>query len=127
MSALTLEDIVALSQEHPDLSLNTIQKFISLVSRLKNNILLAQPSSILNESDPADVLPPTIVTFLQTSCSISEDCVTSCWQVLKSTIWLNMKTEEDSLSTIFDDFAKHGHSRGLCASFLYINGVINLL
>lgn len=121
MSSLTLGDVMALSQQHPNLSLSTIQRFISLVSRLKDDILLAQPSSeSVDESDPPDVLPPTIMTFLQTSCSISEDCVNSCWQVLKSTVWLHMKTEEDGM---LDDFAKHGHSYGLCASLPYVIGV----
>lgn len=123
MSSLTLVDVMALSQQYPNLSLDTVQRFILLVSRLKNDILLAQPSSV-DESDPPDVLPPTIMTFLQNSCSISEECVNSCWQMLKSTVWLRMKGEEpEDGHGVLEDFAKHGHSRGLCTSLLYIIGV----
>ncbi|KAF8220162.1 hypothetical protein L208DRAFT_1163067, partial [Tricholoma matsutake] len=60
--------------------------FISLASRLKDDILLAQPLSIV-VSDHPDVLPPTIIAFLQASCSISEDCINSCWEALKLTVW----------------------------------------
>ena len=118
MSSLTLVDVMALSQQHPNLSLDTVQRFISLVSRLKNDILLMQPSSV-DDSDPPDVLPPTIMTFLQASCSISEECVKNCWKMLKSTVWLHTKAQgrEDG---VFEDFAKHGHSRGLCVSLLYV-------
>jgi hypothetical protein len=113
MSSLKLEDVMVLSQQYPNLSFNTIQQFISLASRLKDDILLAQPSSIV-VSDPPDVLPLTIVAFLQASCSIPEDCINSCWEALKSTVWLHVNSEEDN--AILDDFVKHGHSRGLCAS-----------
>jgi hypothetical protein len=116
MSSLKLEDVVVLSQRYPDLSFNTVQQFISLASRLKDDILLAQQSSIV-VSDPPDVLPPTIIAFLQMSCSISEDCVNSYWEALKSTRWLHVMSEEDN--AILDDFAKHGHSCGLCALHHY--------
>ncbi|KAF8225954.1 hypothetical protein L208DRAFT_1503394, partial [Tricholoma matsutake] len=107
MSSLKLEDVMVLSQQYPNLSFNTIQRFISLALRLKDDILLAQPLSIV-VSDHPDVLPPTIVTFLQASCSISEDSINSCWEALKSTVWLHVNSEEDN--AILDDFAKHGHS-----------------
>ncbi|KAF8229984.1 hypothetical protein L208DRAFT_1072376, partial [Tricholoma matsutake] len=60
--------------------------FVSLASKLKDNIILAQPSSILS-FDPPEILPATITTFLQHSYDISADCVESCWNTLKFTIW----------------------------------------
>ncbi|KAF8237755.1 hypothetical protein L208DRAFT_1245541, partial [Tricholoma matsutake] len=87
--------------------------FILLASRLKDDILLVQPLSIV-VSDHPDVLPPTIVAFLQASCSIFEDCINSCWEALKLTVWLHVNSEEDN--AILDDFANHGHSHGLCVS-----------
>jgi hypothetical protein len=107
MSSLNLQDVVGLSQKYPQLSFGQVQQFISLSSKLKDDILLAQPSSI-PAFDPPEILPPTIVTFLQESCNISAACVDTCWNTLKSAIW----NDANSL----DDFAAHtGHSLGLCA------------
>ncbi|KAF8219074.1 hypothetical protein L208DRAFT_1155257, partial [Tricholoma matsutake] len=68
------------------LSLGKIQQFVQLASKLKDDILLAQPSSILAFDPPAN-LPPTVTIFLQNSCKISQACVEDCWEVLSSTIW----------------------------------------
>ena len=108
--SLRLQDLVNLSQEYPQLSLNQVQQFILLASKLKDDILLAQPSSIL-AFDPPDVIPPTIAIFLQHACKISGDCVDTCWNSLKFTIWDDANGLEDS---ILHDFAAHGHSLGLC-------------
>ncbi|KAF8238014.1 hypothetical protein L208DRAFT_1244754, partial [Tricholoma matsutake] len=89
-----------------------VQQFIALASKLKDDILLAQPSSVFM-LDPPEILPPTISTFLQISCSISVDCVYACWEALKSTIWNDVNHVEDSHIT--QDFATYGHPLGLCA------------
>jgi hypothetical protein len=114
MSSLTLQDVVGLSQEYPQLSFSQVQQFVLLASKLKDDIILAQPSSIL-VFDPPEILPPTIATFLQHCCDISADCVDSCWHTLKSTVWHNTNSLEDST---IHDFAVHGHSLGLCALLL---------
>ena len=111
MSSLNLQDVVGLSQKYPQLSFGQVQQFISLSSKLKDDILLTQPSSIL-AFDPPEILPPTIATFLQESCNISAACVDTCWNTLKSTIWNDANSLEDST---VHDFAAHGHSLGLCA------------
>ncbi|KAF8220740.1 hypothetical protein L208DRAFT_1332096 [Tricholoma matsutake] len=85
------------------LSLGKIQQFVLLAAKLKDDILLAQPTSVL-VFDPPMILPPTVTTFLQNSCKISEPCVEACWEVLKSTIWHDGKNLEDS---IIADFAAH--------------------
>ncbi|KAF8219141.1 hypothetical protein L208DRAFT_1342983 [Tricholoma matsutake] len=97
MSSLRLQDIVLLAEQHPELSVSQVQQFISLASRLKDNILLAQPSSVL-AFDPPDVLPPTVSTFLQNRCGISMACVEACWDTLKTTIWHH---DAQSLEDIF--------------------------
>ena len=112
MSSLKLQDVVALSHKYPELSFGQVQQFISLASKLKDDILLAQPSSVL-AFNPPDILPPTITTFLQKSCGISVSCVDSCWEALKSTIWNDANRLEDSIT---QDVATHGHPLGLCAS-----------
>ena len=110
--SLRLQDVVNLSQEYPQLSFNQVQQFILLASKLKDDILLAQPSSIL-AFDPPDILPPTITTFLQHACKISMDCVDTCWNTLKFTIWDDANGLDDST---IHDFAAHGYSLGLCTS-----------
>ena len=55
MSLLRLQDTVLLTERYPELSLGQIQQFISLATKLKDDILLAQPSSVL-ALDPPDVL-----------------------------------------------------------------------
>jgi len=111
MSSLNLQDILPLSQRYPELSLGKIQQFVLLASKLKDDILLAQLSSIL-AFEPPVILPPTVTIFLQNSCEISQACVEDCWDILSSTIWHDMHNFEDS---IIADFAAHGHSLGLCA------------
>ncbi|KAF8231666.1 hypothetical protein L208DRAFT_1162769, partial [Tricholoma matsutake] len=68
------------------LSFGQVQQFIALASKLKDDILLSQPSFVLM-FDPPKFLPSTITTFLQKSCGISLACVEVCWEALKSTIW----------------------------------------
>jgi hypothetical protein len=102
MSSLRLQDTILLTEQHPELSFSQVQQFISLASRLKDDILLAQPSSVL-AFDPPDVLPPTVSTFLQNSCGISMACVEACWDTLKPTIWHDTQSLEDSLIHDFAD------------------------
>jgi hypothetical protein len=117
MSSLNLQDLTALSLNYPDLSFGQVQQFISLASKLRDDILLAQPSSV-PALNPPDILPPTITTFLQKSCGISVSCVDKCWEALKSTIWNDSDPNhlEDSISCITQDFATHGHPLGSRAS-----------
>ncbi|KAF8228308.1 hypothetical protein L208DRAFT_1292379 [Tricholoma matsutake] len=115
MSSLRLQDTVLLAEQHPELSFSQVQQIISLASRLKDDILLTQPSSVL-AFDPPDVLPPTVSTFLQNSCGISMACVEACWDTLRTTIWHDAQSLEDSL---IHDFLVHGHSLGLFAHTLY--------
>jgi hypothetical protein len=110
MSSLRLQDAVLLTNQHPELSFGQVRQFICLASKLKDDILLAQPSSV-QALDPPDVLPPTISTFLKNSCGISVACVEACWDTLKTTIWHDAQSLEDGF---IHDFAAHGHSLGLC-------------
>jgi hypothetical protein len=117
MSSLRLQDAVLLTGQHPELSFGQVQQFICLASRLKDDILLAQPSSVL-ALNPPDVLPPTISAFLKNSCHISAACVEASWDTLKTTIWNDAQSLEDSL---INDFAVHGHSLGIC-TFMFHAG-----
>ena len=107
MSSSRLQDAVLLTKQHPELSFGQVQQFICLASRLKDNILLTQPSSAVLALDPLHVLPPTISAFVKNSCNISAACVEACWDTLKMMIWHDAQRLEDSL---IHDFAAHGHS-----------------
>jgi hypothetical protein len=107
---LDMQEIFALNQKHSELSLQQIFKFIMLATKMKNDIILVQPTSV-PASDPPDVLPPSITLFLQNSCGITENCVISCWEVLKSAVWYDSDSFKDSSES---DFAEHGHPMGLC-------------
>ena len=111
MGNLDMQKIFALNEKHPDMSLEQLIKFIMLASKIKNDIILVQPTSI-PESHPPNILPPSITLFLQNSCTISEACVTSCWEALKSTVWYDSNKFKDTSES---DFAEHGHPMGLCA------------
>src|ERR1700734_3836075 len=110
MGNLDMQEIFTLNQKHSELSLQQIIKFITLAMKMKNDIILVQPTSV-PASDPPDVLPPSITLFLQNSCGISETCVTNCWEALKSAIWYESDSFKD---TSEGDFAEHGHPMGLC-------------
>jgi len=118
MSSLRLQDTVSLAKQCPELSFGQVQRFISLASRLKDDILLTQPSFV-PAFNPPDVLPPTVSTFLQNSCAISADCVEACWNTLKSTIW-NDTDSPEAEKNLVQDFAAHGYSLGLCMLYFAI-------
>lgn len=121
MTSLRLQDIVLLTEQYPELSLGQVQQFISLAARLKDDILLAQPSSVL-ALGPPDIPPPTVLMFLQKSCGISLACVEACWDILKTTIWHDAHSlQVDDSPIIVHDFAAHGHSLGLCAFMFQVS------
>ncbi|KAF8229572.1 hypothetical protein L208DRAFT_1286352 [Tricholoma matsutake] len=98
-----MQEILALNQKHPELSLQQILWFITLALKMKNDIILAQPTHIPS-SDPPDILPPSITLFLGNSCGISEICVTSCWEALRSTVWYesdSFKDSSENLDTLY--------------------------
>ena len=66
----------------PDLTIIQVFQFISLTIKLKDDIILVQPSSV-PVSEPPEILPPTAMVFLQRSCNMTEEYVINCWNVLK--------------------------------------------
>jgi hypothetical protein len=86
MSDIALADLFPLIQRYPDLMLSQISHFIGLARKLKNDIILTQPPTV-PEMQPADILPPSIKIFLQSSCELSKDGVEMCWDLLKGMIW----------------------------------------
>lgn len=107
MGNLNMREILSLTQKHPELLLQQILKFITLASKMKNDIILVQLTSV-PASNPPIVLPPAITLFLKNSCGISE---ASCWKALRSTVWYDSDTFKNNSAS---DFAEHGHSISLC-------------
>jgi hypothetical protein len=108
--SLCIEDLLENHSETlRQLTLGQIVHFVTLASRLKDDILLTQPAHI-SPLQPPDVLPPSITSFLSDCCGLSEDLVDSCWDVLKDMAWQE--------SNVFKDHSEmacveYGHSRGL--------------
>ncbi|KAG2029131.1 hypothetical protein BDR03DRAFT_820481, partial [Suillus americanus] len=56
--------------------------FISIASRLKEDIILIQPAQA-STSEPPPVLSPAFNTFLATACSISPAQANDAWKCLR--------------------------------------------
>ncbi|KAF8074791.1 hypothetical protein FPV67DRAFT_1408151 [Lyophyllum atratum] len=106
-----LRDLLTLTQSFPTITLREINVFITLVSRLKHDILLTQPASMTGV--PVH-LPLSVKIFLENACSLNRTCVESCWSLLKDYIW-NGKQTVDAV----DLFRKFGHLHGYTIESLY--------
>jgi hypothetical protein len=102
----------ALQRQMTKLSPSVLYRFISVAARLKDDILVVQPSHHLPE-DPALVLPPAIVTLISRVCDIPQDEVEYHWDRLKDVIWCStdLPMQESALEALF---LKHGHDIGFC-------------
>lgn len=113
-------------QRHPalldQLTLSKIYSFILHTARLRNDILLAQPSSIPLSSAP-EFLPRAIQGFLSDLLGLSNGLVLACWSVFKNLIW-----RDDFVSqlqqNVEDGFRLYGINRGLSE---YAAGFVNAM
>ncbi|KIJ90694.1 hypothetical protein K443DRAFT_62243, partial [Laccaria amethystina LaAM-08-1] len=88
---------------------NSILKLSCLIqyaSRLKNEILLAQPSSHLPNVVP-QFLPVSIIKFLASSCILSEREVEECWKVVKELVWSAYIPDDKAVSAAFKVSARN--------------------
>ena len=96
------------------ITLEQLIKFVAYSSRLKDDILLVQPSSYPASQTP--ILSPAIKLFLSDACSIPLDAVPHFWVALANVSW-NTKLEISSKDGIFEAaYAVFGHTRGICMS-----------
>ncbi|KAF8802793.1 hypothetical protein BYT27DRAFT_7111395, partial [Phlegmacium glaucopus] len=87
-------------------------KFVAYSSRLKDDILLVQPSPYSISQLP--ILSPAMQLFLSEACSIPLDAIPHFWVVLSNVAW-NTKLELSSTDGIFEAvYATFGHMRGIC-------------
>jgi hypothetical protein len=103
-----LHDNPAASQA---VTLGQIVRFVTLASRLTDDILLTQPPAA-SATDPPDFLPPSVIAFLGECCLMSVDRVEQYWDILKGMIWHG--GDKSPESTVVDMFTRYGHQYGLC-------------
>ena len=103
MSELSNLSQLLVSLGHPPVAFEQLVKFIAFASRLKNNILLAQPATF----DPAsDTLP---IQFHSEACLISLLSINIIWGVLAQTAWnTNLNISPISGGSL-SDYEKFGH------------------
>jgi hypothetical protein len=69
-----------------DHSLLALFRFLLVATRLKNDIILMQPSTV-SDSKPPSGIPPSIKHFLAASCHMPGECVDNAWLLFKEVIW----------------------------------------
>ena len=88
-------------------------KFIAYSSRLKDDLLLVQPSSYsLLWGLP--ILSPAIQLFLSEACSIPLDAIPRVWVALANVAWttqLELSSTDGNFEAAYRTF---GHTRGIC-------------
>lgn len=114
MNDIALADLFPLMHRYPDLMLSQVNHFIGFAHRLKNDIILMQPPTVL-EMQPPNILPPSIKIFFQCSCGLSENGVKMCWDLLNSMIWEGQGSL-GSDCTLDGLFQAHGNHLGLSSS-----------
>ena len=87
---LVLVSALQTLQQHTylhSLTLNDISCYARLVSHLKRDILQPQPLDQSNIDKPPDILPPSIVYFLNKALQIPLKSVQDSWDILKDCLW----------------------------------------
>ena len=117
-AGLPLQELVRKLCDGPDsmssITLHQLFVFITVISRVKNDIILTQPT-YLSDSTPPAFLPPVIVSFLADCCQLTTDEVEHTWGTLKATVWCNVSDYHQGPRGGI--FAKYGHERGLSECF----------
>ena len=98
-------------QDIHHLSLDQSITFIALASRLKNDIVLAQPSSHSPTNAPP-LLLLSVTEFLASACQLGLDDVGRLWERLRDMIW-STDPAMYSLDVSLRLFHQHGHLHGL--------------
>ncbi|THU84661.1 hypothetical protein K435DRAFT_586176, partial [Dendrothele bispora CBS 962.96] len=85
--------------------------FVLLASKLKKEILLAQPSNTALDHAP-EFLPSYMIAFLSSACSMSNEEVKECWKVIQEEVW-SFDERVGSFEHCQKSFTKHGRVCGL--------------
>jgi len=112
-----MQDLLNLiRQQGPD-QLGHLLSFIHYASRLKNQNLLAQPSTQDAQTPPLDH-PDGIEIFLAAVCDMLVQDVIECWGVVRNLVW-DMKILDDK--AVSSSFWKHGIDSGLRRVFFQLD------
>ena len=88
-------------------------KFTAYASRLKDDLLLVQPSSYSLSRGPP-ILSPAIQLFLSEACLIPLDAIPQIWVALANISWttkLELASTDGNFEAAYRTF---GHTRGIC-------------
>ncbi|TFK22315.1 hypothetical protein FA15DRAFT_681746 [Coprinopsis marcescibilis] len=109
-----LENLPLNQQE--SVQFHQILQFIVLAARMKDDILLTQPSDRIEETPP--VLPPSIQHFLATACTLNADLVPGLWTAVSHTVWTNVE-DVISIGSQVNAFVGAGYTHGLVCEVDY--------
>jgi len=87
MSELSNLSQLLISSAQPPVTLEQLVKFVAFASRLKDDILLAQPAAFNLADNRRPVLPPSVQGFLSDACSIPLPSINIIWKVVFQTAW----------------------------------------
>jgi hypothetical protein len=112
-----LSTLASVLKDHPVLAaaldIESLNKFIHLVSILKPLLLIRQPSY---DPDPPEHLPANIHDFLKISMDFSDDMTKLAWQALRFIAWeveLNTEDLRNTGKRYIQLFVDHGECRGI--------------
>lgn len=90
-------------------AISKIMRFTTLASVLRDDILLPQPGTNFNSSQPPQFLPLSVRTFLANACDISLEYTDICWNSMKGLIWTGIFKNQDNTNA----FLQFGHPLGI--------------
>lgn len=99
-----------------------LSRLNTLVSYLKNDIILTYPSSHpVEEAPPA--LPPSVVSFLASSGQVSPEEIAHCWEVVRDHVW-SPEYERMDDDFAYNAFAEHGAQHGFRMCFVNATRIV---
>jgi len=108
---VSLIDHYATNQKPLTITFGQILKFIAYSSRLKDDILLVQPSSYTLTQLP--ILSPAIELFLSGACEIPVPCIHEFWSALADIAWNTKLQFTSSDPSFYAAYKTFGHVRGI--------------
>jgi hypothetical protein len=112
-------------QQHPhlqSLTLDDISCYARLVGHLKRDILQPQPLDQSTNDKAPDILPPSIVYFLNKALQIPLNLVQPSWDILKDCLWECKKVplKKDD----YELFKQFGWDKGISEQWFGNNDIV---
>ncbi|THU75425.1 hypothetical protein K435DRAFT_707156, partial [Dendrothele bispora CBS 962.96] len=107
-----VDEIKKASGNASQISLSQLVSFFLICTRIKNNILLLYPSSLVihHPIDTPPILPHESITFLGRTCQLEMNDVEACWNAVKDDVWHGdeMLRGVQNDEALQQTFRKHG-------------------